>query len=90
MTKVECTLAVSVVPNGPRSEIVGWLGDAIKIKIHAPPLEGRANAALCEFLAETLDVPRRAVILERGETSRRKVIRIDGLSLSDVRTRLGI
>ena len=85
-----CTLAVKAQPNAPRTEVVGWLGDAVKIKLHAPPLEGRANAALCDFLAERLALPRRAVTLLRGDTSRAKLVRIAGLDLAAVRTRLGI
>ncbi|HTO04914.1 MAG TPA: DUF167 domain-containing protein [Opitutus sp.] len=85
-----CTLALKVIPNAPRNEIVGRLGDAIKVKIHAPPLEGRANDALCEFLAECLNVPRRGVTVVRGDTSRQKVVRIDGLSLAEATSRLGI
>lgn len=83
-----CTLAIRAIPNAPRSEIVGWLGDALKVKIHAPPVEGRANEALCEFLAETLGLPRRAVTVLRGDTSRQKLIRIAGLSLAEVSARL--
>jgi uncharacterized protein (TIGR00251 family) len=90
MLPPSCTLAIAVVPNAPRSEIVGWLGDAVKVKIHAPPLEGRANAALCEFLADKLDLPRRAVSLARGETSRRKVIHVAGLDLTTALARLGL
>ena len=86
----DCTLTLKVIPNAPRNEIAGRLGDAIKVKIHAPPLEGRANDALCEFLAECLNVPRRAVTVVRGDTSRQKVIRVDGLSLAEVTTRLGL
>ena len=85
-----CTLALKVIPNAPRNEIAGRLGDAIKVKIHAPPLEGRANDALCEFLAERLNVPRRAVTVVRGDTSRQKVVRVDGLSLAEATTRLGL
>ena len=85
-----CTLALKVIPNAPRNEIAGRLGDAIKVKIHAPPLEGRANDALCEFLAECLNVPRRAVTVVRGDTSRQKVVRVDGLSLAEATTRLGL
>ncbi len=84
-----CTLAIKAIPNAPRSEVVGWLGDALKVKVHAPPVEGRANDALCELLADTLGVPRRAVTLMRGETSRQKVVRIDGLSPAEVRAKLG-
>ena len=59
-------------------------------KIHAPPLEGRANEALTEFLADELDLPRRAVSLVRGDTARQKVVRIDGLALDEVKRRLGL
>lgn len=83
-----CTLAIKVIPNAPRTEIVGWLGDALKVKIHAPPVEGRANDALCEFLADHLDLPRRAITVLHGDTSRQKVLRIDGLSSADLLARL--
>jgi hypothetical protein len=46
-----CTLAIKAIPNAPRSAVAGWLGDVLKVKVHAPPVEGRANEALCEFLA---------------------------------------
>jgi uncharacterized protein (TIGR00251 family) len=75
-----CTLAIKVIPNAPRNEVVGWLGESLKVKIQAPPVEGRANEALCEFLAGTFGLPRRAVSLVRGDTSRQKVVRIEGLS----------
>lgn len=85
-----CLIAIKAIPNAPRHEVVGWLGDAIKIKVHAPPVEGRANEALCEFLAESLQLPRRAVTVQRGDTSRLKTVRIDGLTLAEVHTRLGL
>ena len=85
-----CTLSVRVIPNAPRNQIVGRLGSDLKVKIHAPPLDGRANEELCEFLADELNVPRRAVTLVRGETSRQKTVHIDGLSTEDVYSRLGI
>jgi uncharacterized protein len=84
-----CTLPIKAIPNAPRSEVVGWLGEALKVKIHAPPVEGRANAALCEFLADALDLPRRAVTVLRGDTSRQKLVRIDGLTLAEVKAKLG-
>jgi uncharacterized protein len=88
MTTPTCKLAIKAVPNAPRSEVVGWLGDALKIKVHAPALEGRANEELCRFLAEALDLPRRAVTVATGNTSRQKRVQIDGLSLDEVRARL--
>lgn len=85
-----CTLDLKVIPNAPRDEVAGWLGGTLKVKLHAPALDGRANAALTAFLAGRLGLPRRAVILVRGEKSRHKVVRIDGLTLEEVRRRLGL
>jgi uncharacterized protein (TIGR00251 family) len=82
-----CTLAIKAIPNAPRHQVMGWLGDALKVKVHAPPVEGRANEALCEFLAATLGLSRRAVTVLRGDTSRQKVVRIEGLALADARAR---
>lgn len=78
------------MPNAPRNEVAGWLGAALKVKVHAPALEGRANEELCEFLAEALQLPKRAVTLLRGEKSRQKVVRLDGIDLAEVRRRLGV
>lgn len=83
-----CMLAVKAVPNAPRNAVAGWLGDALKVKVHAPALEGRANEELCEFVAETLALPKRAVSVAYGEKSREKVLRVDGLSLEEVRQRV--
>ena len=83
-----CTLELKVVPNAPRDEIAGWLGPALKVKVHAPALEGRANDALCAFLADHLGLPRRAVTLVRGDKSRQKIVRIDGLDDDALRARL--
>jgi uncharacterized protein (TIGR00251 family) len=77
-----CILAVKAVPNAPRNELAGWHGEALKIKIHAPPVEGRANEAICEFVAEVLGLPRRAVTVDRGDTSRLKFLRVEGLDLA--------
>ncbi len=82
-------LAIKAVPNAPRTVVAGWLGDALKVRVHAPALEGRANEELCSFLAGQLGLPRRAVTLARGGTSRQKLIRIDGLALPAVKARLG-
>jgi uncharacterized protein (TIGR00251 family) len=85
-----CTLEIKAVPNAPRSAVVGWLGSALKVKVHAPALEGRANDELCSFLADALAVPRRNVTLLRGDTSRQKLVRVDGLTLDDAKRRLGV
>jgi uncharacterized protein (TIGR00251 family) len=83
-----CTLELKIIPNAPRDGIAGWLGAVLKVKIHAPALEGHANDALLDFLATTLGLPRRAVTLVRGDKSRHKVVRVTGLSLAEVRARL--
>jgi uncharacterized protein (TIGR00251 family) len=83
-----CTLELKIIPNAPRNEVVGWLGTALKVKIHAPALEGRANDALLDFLAALLGVPRRDVSLLRGDKSRQKIVRIEGLDAVALRHRL--
>ena len=85
-----CILQVKAVPNAPRNEVAGWLGDALKVKLRAPPVDGKANAELCRFLAEALELPRSAVTVATGDTSRHKRIAIAGLDLSQVRARLGV
>ena len=90
MPPVSCTLELKTIPNAPRDEVVGWLGTALKVKVHAPALDGRANDVLLEFLATELKVPRRTVSLVRGDKSRQKVIRIDGLDRAEVNRRLGV
>lgn len=83
-----CLLPVKVVPNAPRTTVAGWLGDALKVRVQAPPVEGRANAALCAGLAERLGLPGSAVSVARGTTASRKLVRIEGLDLAAVRQRL--
>ena len=83
-----CTLELKVIPNAPRDAIAGWLGNALKVKIRAPALEGRANDALLDFIASELGLPRRDVALVRGEKSRHKVLRLAGLDESALRAKL--
>ncbi len=84
-----CRLEVKVIPGASRDEVAGTMGEAVKIKLRAPPVDGRANEALIEFLADRLGLPRRAITLERGDTSRQKLLRIEGLDLAGARARLG-
>jgi uncharacterized protein len=88
VSAVSCKLAIKAIPNAPRNAVAGWLGDALKVKVHAPALEGRANDELCEFIADTLGLPRRAVTVALGDKSRQKLLHIDGLTLGEVRQRL--
>jgi uncharacterized protein len=84
------TFEVKVQPRAKKNAIIGELGDALKLALTAPPLEGRANAACIEFFANLLKVPRSSVTIASGETSRRKAIRVAGLSAEEVGKRLAI
>ena len=81
-------LSVRVQPRAKRSEVVGERDGALVVRIAAPPVDGKANAALCRFVAEAAGVPRRAVSVVRGEGARDKLLRIDGLAEADVRRAL--
>lgn len=85
-----CRLAVRTVPNAPGDAVVGWMGDRLKVKVQAPALDGRANEALCGFLARELQVSKGSVSLLQGAKSRSKVVEIRGLALAEVRARLGV
>jgi len=77
------TIDLQTTPNAPRSEIVGWLGDRLKVKVKAPAVEGKANAELVRFLAERFGVRANRVTLVRGDTARLKTVRIENLSDAD-------
>jgi len=80
------TLAVRAQPGAKKTAITGVYGEGpaalLKIAVHAPPLEGRANQALIAFLAETFDVPKNSVELAAGELSRSKVFLLRGVTLT--------
>lgn len=73
-------LEVRVQARASRTEFAGLVGDRLRIRLNAPPVDGRANAALVEFLAAACALPRSRVTLDRGATSRDKRIRLHGLS----------
>lgn len=81
-------LRLRIVPNARRSEVVGVHGDAIKVKVQAPAMDGKANAALRDFLADTLAVPGRTVEIVAGEKSRDKVVAIANMETDEARRRL--
>lgn len=83
-----CSFAVRVHPRSKKNAITGELGDALKVALTAPPIEGRANEACIEFLAKLLRLPRSSVAILSGETSRNKVIRVSGLRADELRARL--
>lgn len=89
-TPLGATFSVRVQPRASRNAIAGEMGDALKLALTAPPVEGKANQACVEFLSKLLKVPRSSVTIAAGETSRNKVIRVTGLSAEEVRKRLGV
>jgi len=88
-TKDGVILRVRVQPRASRDEVVGVHGDALKVRITAPPVEGEANTHLLTVLARRLGVPRGRLELRTGSTSRLKSITIQGISEAEARRRLG-
>lgn len=82
-------MVVHVQPRARRTELAGRHGDAIKVRLAAPPLNGAANDELVRFLAGVLGVSRRAVRVVAGLAARRKVVEIDGVAPADAAARLG-
>jgi uncharacterized protein (TIGR00251 family) len=79
-----------VQPRASRTEIAGRHGDAIRIRVAAPPVDGAANEAIVRFLADRLVVPRAAVQLERGAGGRSKVVSVAGLDADTAARLLGV
>lgn len=77
-------LAVQIQPNAKKTEVVGVLDDALKIKLAAQPIEGKANEALVKWLAGALGVSRSAVTLTHGQANKKKLLEVAGVTLGDV------
>lgn len=78
------TLTLHIQPGARKTEVAGLHGEVLKIRLAAPPVDGKANEALLRFLAERLDLPRSAVTLKSGQTSRHKVVEIHGGTESQI------
>lgn len=83
-------IAIRVQPGARRTELAGRHGDEVKIRVAAPPVDGRANDALVEFLADRFDVPSTRVRIVAGETSRSKRVLVEGVRSEVVRVALGL
>lgn len=83
------SLTLHVQPGAKRTEISGLHGDALKIRLAAPPIEGRANEALLRFIADTFGVPMRQVELKQGGQSRHKVVMVAGSKVAPESVLLG-
>ena len=82
-------IAVKVLPRAAKDEIVGWLEDALKVRVQAPPQDGRANRALEALLADALSLKKNAVTVTTGRASAMKRVAIAGLSRDEIVRRLG-
>lgn len=81
-------LAVQVQPRASRDEVLGWRDGVLRVRVTAPPVDGRANAAVVALIAGALGVKPSAVRLERGQTGRDKLLSVAGLTDDEVRVRL--
>ena len=84
------TFSVKIHPRAKKNTITGEVGDALKVSLTAPPLDGKANAACIDFFANLLKAPRSSVTIASGHASRNKVICIRGLPVEQVAERLGL
>ncbi|HTK57032.1 MAG TPA: DUF167 domain-containing protein [Gemmatimonadales bacterium] len=75
-------IALHIQPRASRTEVIGAHGDALKIRLAAPPVDGEANDELVRFLAKTLGVTKSAVTIVRGATGRKKVVRVEGVEVA--------
>jgi uncharacterized protein len=82
------TFAVKVHPSARKNAITGTVGDALKLALTAPPVEGKANQAVIEFFADLFEIPRSSVTIASGETSRNKVVRVSSVNKQMVQERL--
>ena len=82
------TFSVRVQPRAKKNAITGVMGDALKLSVTAPPVEGRANEAVVDFFAKLLNVSRSSVTIAAGESSRNKVVRVAGITSEALRTQL--
>jgi uncharacterized protein (TIGR00251 family) len=88
-TPDEVKISFRIQPGAPKNAVVGLTNGVWKVRIAAPPVEGKANRELIEFLSEVLDVPKSCIAIVKGETGRDKVVSITGLTLEEIDRRLG-
>ena len=82
-------LTVQITPNAKKTETIGVLDSMLKIRLHAQPIEGKANEALVRYLADMLDVPKSAVSITHGHTSKRKIVEVvTAMTADEVQCRL--
>jgi uncharacterized protein YggU (UPF0235/DUF167 family) len=82
-------LKVKVVPGSSQSEVSGWLGDMLKVRVAAQPEKEKANSAVLALLAKSLGISKRDLSVTSGKTSQQKVIEVHGLSIAQIKRKLG-
>ena len=82
-------LTVQVQPNAKRSEVLGFENGVLRMKVSAPPVEGKANKGVIELLSKALGIKKSNIEIQKGATSKRKVVMIEDMTLADISTRLG-
>jgi uncharacterized protein (TIGR00251 family) len=87
---VTALLAIRVQPRAKRTEIAGERAGAVVVRVAAPPVDGKANAAVCALVAQRAGVPRSAVTVARGAGARDKLLRVEGIELPELRRALGL
>ena len=88
METIEAKLYVRVQPGAHASQIVGWEGETLQVRVQAPAKEGRANEGLLQLLAEALSLSKARLRIARGVRSRRKLVTVAGLDAAQMRARL--
>lgn len=86
--RASARLKIKVAPKSARSGVNGWMSDTLKLRVTAAPERGKANQAVCALLAEELEIAKEKIRIVRGAGSTRKLIKIDGLNMAEIRRRL--
>ncbi len=84
-TREGTLLTLHIQPGAKKTEYMGLHGDALKVRVAAPPVEGAANETLCAWLADLFDIPKKAIMIQAGQTGRRKLVLLKGVALDSVR-----
>ena len=87
---LSATVSVRVVPRSSREGVAGFEGGVVRIRLNAPPVEGKGNEALVRFLAKTVGVPKSRITLVTGEKGRNKIVRVDGITREALMAALGL
>jgi len=83
------SISIRVTPSASRDAVIGWQGDVLRLRVTAPAQRGKANEAVLRLLAAALGIERRRLRIVRGQTSRHKLVSVDGLDEAEIRARVG-